>query len=191
MLRIGPGIEGAFVDGGVSPYNNPALQMLMLSTCAGYGLNWPFGADDLLMVSAGTGLRPLRMSAEDVMEMPAMMLAAQSMLSIMADANWLGQAVLQWMASSPTSWPIDSEVGDLRADHLGKGPDLITYLRYEVALEPNWLRETLHLHLDDEQCDALYAMDNPQNIPRLAALGITAAAAQVQSDHFRSVFDLF
>ena len=189
LLRIAPGVTGAFVDGGVSPYNNPALQMLMLATCSGYGLNWPFGADRLLLVSAGTGLRPLRMPAAEVMKMPAVLLAAQSMMSIMADANWLGQAVLQWMASSPTSWQIDSEVGDLRQDRIGGGPDLITYQRYEVALESKWLRENLDLHLDDAECDDLYAMDNPRNLPRLARLGTTAAAEQVQPDHFPAAFD--
>ncbi len=190
MLSIAPGVEGAFVDGGVSPYNNPALQMLMLATCSGYGLCWPFGADKLLLVSAGTGLRPLQLPAADVMKMPAVLLAAQSMLSIMADANWLGQAVLQWMSSSPTSWQIDGEVGDLRTDRLGGGPDMITYQRYEVALEPAWLRENLGVHLDADECDALYAMDNPRNLPQLSRLGIAAAAKQVHSDHFPSEFDL-
>ncbi|ADU00246.1 MULTISPECIES: patatin-like phospholipase family protein [Mycolicibacterium] len=189
-LRIAPGVTGAFVDGGVSPYNNPALQMLMLATCSGYGLNWRFGAENLMLVSAGTGHRPLRMTAAQVTDMPAVVLAAQSMLSIMADANWLGQAVLQWLASSPTSWQIDSEIGDLRDDRLGPGPDLITYQRYEVSLEPNWLRDTLDVHIDDEQCDALYAMDNPKNLTRLASLGVTAGAVQVQPDHFPPGFDL-
>ncbi|MGB3356093.1 MAG: patatin-like phospholipase family protein [Mycobacterium sp.] len=190
LLRIAPGVTGAFVDGGVSPYNNPALQMLMLATCSGYGLSWQFGADRLLLVSAGTGLRSLRMPAAEVMEMPAVLLAAQSMMSIMADANWQGQAVLQWMASSPTSWQIDSEVGDLRKDRIGGGPDLITYQRYEVALESKWLRENLDEHLDDAECDELYAMDNPKNLPRLARLGTTAGAVQVQPDHFPAAFDL-
>jgi hypothetical protein len=190
VLRIAPGVEGAFVDGGVSPYNNPALQMLMFATCGGYGLRWPFGADDLLLVSAGTGMRPLQMPVDDIVDMPAVVLAAQSMLSIMADANWLGQAVLQWMAASPTSWQIDSEVGDLRADRLGGGPSLITYQRYEVSLEPKWLRDNLGVHVDDEHCDDLYAMDNPRNLGRLAELGTSAAAAQIDPDHFPSAFDL-
>src|SRR5579863_7413381 len=31
-LEIGPGLEGAFVDGGVSPFNNPSLQMLLVAS---------------------------------------------------------------------------------------------------------------------------------------------------------------
>lgn len=190
LLQVAPAVSGAFVDGGVSPYNNPALQMLMLATCEGYGLNWPFGADNLLLVSAGTGMRAMQLAPSEVMDMPAVKLAATSMMSIMADANWLGQAMLQWMSSSPTAWPIDSEIGDLSADRLGGGPDLITYQRYEVALQPQWLRENLDVVLDDAECDALYAMDNPDNLARLAELGVAAAAAQVRADHFPPAFDL-
>lgn len=65
------------------------------------------------------------------------------MMSIMEDANWLGQAMLQWMADSPTSWPIDSEIGDLRSDMLGGTSALISYLRYEAHLESRWLPEVL------------------------------------------------
>ncbi|MBX7450321.1 patatin-like phospholipase family protein [Mycolicibacterium sp. 3033] len=190
LLHLAPGNSGAFVDGGVSPYNNPALQMLMLATCGGYGLSWPFGADKLLLVSAGTGLRPVQMPAADVMDMPAVVLAAQSMLSIMADANWLGQAVLQWMSTSPTAWSIDGEVGDLRDDRLGGGPDMISYLRYEVALESPWLRDNLGLDLDDAVCEALYAMDNPRNLAELSRIGVVAAGKQVRPDHFPATFDL-
>jgi patatin-like phospholipase/acyl hydrolase len=31
-------VDGAFVDGGVSPFNNPSLQLLMLATLEGYKL---------------------------------------------------------------------------------------------------------------------------------------------------------
>lgn len=189
LIEIAPGRSGAFVDGGVSPYNNPAMQMLMLATCRGYGLNWPFGAERLLLVSAGTGFRSLAESAEKVIGMPAVRLAAESMLSIMEDANWLGQAVLQWMADSPTAWTIDSEIGDLGTENLGGGSPLISYLRYEVQFEPRWLREVLGVELSDEECVALCAMDRAENVSRLSSLGRTAAAVQVRPEHFPAAFD--
>ena len=98
--------------------------------------------------------------------MPAVQLAAQSILSIMEDANWLGQSILQWMADSPTSWQIDSEIGDLRTDSFG-GPAMITYQRYEVLLESDWLARTLGIELTDEQCVELTEMDNPANARQL------------------------
>ena len=189
LITLGPGLEGAFVDGGVSPYNNPALQMLMMATCSGYRLNWPFGADQLLLVSAGTGHRGMTLAAEEVMGMPAVQLAAQSIMSIMEDANWLGQSILQWMADSPTSWQIDSEIGDLRTDSFG-GPAMITYQRYEVLLESDWLAATLGVDLTDEQCVELTAMDNPANARQLAELGVAAAKAQVHRAHLPAAFDI-
>ena len=49
------GQQGDFVDGGVSPSNNPALQAVMTATMDGYRLRWPTGGNKLLVVSVGTG----------------------------------------------------------------------------------------------------------------------------------------
>jgi patatin-like phospholipase/acyl hydrolase len=38
-------VLGNFVDGGVSPFNNPALQAFMYATLDGYRLGWPVGAN--------------------------------------------------------------------------------------------------------------------------------------------------
>jgi len=43
------------IDGGVSPFNNPALLLPMLVSLEGYSFRWPLGEDDLLLVSFGTG----------------------------------------------------------------------------------------------------------------------------------------
>ena len=50
-------VRGQFVDGGVSPFNNPALQAFMYATLGGYRVGWPMGADNVLLVSLGTGSR--------------------------------------------------------------------------------------------------------------------------------------
>lgn len=190
LLQVAPGLTGAFVDGGVSPYNNPAMQLLMLATCGGYGLKWAFGEDRLLLISVGTGHLGPTYTPEETLRMPAVMLAAQSMMSLMEDANWLGQAILQWMGRSATGWTIDSEIGDLASDSLGGGPAMITYQRYDVSLKPAWLRATLGVEMTEEDCTEVYAMDNAKNIGRLGSLGLRAAAAQLDPAHFPPTFDL-
>jgi patatin-like phospholipase/acyl hydrolase len=50
-------VIGEFVDGGVSPFNNPALQAFMYATMDGYRVGWPTGANKILLVSVGTGTR--------------------------------------------------------------------------------------------------------------------------------------
>ncbi len=44
-----------FVDGGVTPYNNPAFLMYRMATQPAYNLNWETGEDKLLIISVGTG----------------------------------------------------------------------------------------------------------------------------------------
>lgn len=189
-IQIASDMFGAFVDGGVSPYNNPALQALMVATTKGYGFDWGFGEDQLLLVSAGTGHENLRLDPEAVLEMPAVQLAAQSILSIMADANWLLQAILQWMSRTPTAWEIDSEVGTLRDDVLGGGNPLISYLRYDVVFEPEWMKETLNVDMTEAELKSLAAMDDPKNVSLLNEVGGKAAAAQIVADHFSPAFDV-
>jgi hypothetical protein len=46
--RDGTAVDGAFVDGGVTPFNDPALQLLMLAALQGHGFCWPTGRDRLL-----------------------------------------------------------------------------------------------------------------------------------------------
>ncbi len=189
-IQIAAGLEGAFVDGGVSPFNNPALQALMLATLDGFGLKWPFGADKLMVVSVGTGSRSLKLDSQKVLDMPAVALAGQSVLSIMADCDWLNQAILQWMSRSPTAWHIDSEVEYLQEDVIGGGEPLIHYLRYNILFDPVWLKREINFEINQEETDSLFAMDQPKNVDKLANLGTTASLAQVKPEHFPVNFDV-
>ncbi|MBV9339990.1 MAG: patatin-like phospholipase family protein, partial [Acidobacteria bacterium] len=149
-LAVGPGIEGVFVDGGISPHNNPALQLLMVASLKGFGLQWPLGPDKLLLLSVGTGSREVRFSAEQVMGMSAAMLCVRALASLHTDCNWLMETLLQWMSESPTRWEIDQEIGDLAGDSLCR-QRLFSYLRYNVKLDSGWLRKNLNVEIAEEQ----------------------------------------
>ncbi len=189
-IQVAAGVQGAFVDGGVSPYNNPSLQALMLATLDGFGLNWSLGANKLMLVSVGTGTGELHLDPQAIMEMPAVQLAGQSVLSIMADCDWLNQAILQWLSRSPTAWKIDSEVESLQEDVLGGGEPWLHYLRYNVVFNAGWLKQQLNLKMDPQQVASLFAMDQPQNVQTLGNLGATAGLAQVKEAHFPTSFDI-
>ncbi len=190
FINVARGIEGAFVDGGVSPLNNPALVMIMLATLNGYGFRWPLGADRLMLVSIGTG-SPARLPvARSVSRMPAAVLAVTALQSMMQDCNWLNQTLLQWMGASPTLWPIDSEIGDRAADQTGEKP-LLHYLRYHAPLSAVWLEKKLGLHLTHADLSALEALDRPELAPRLLEIGRRAAEDQVLAEHFPPGFDSF
>jgi uncharacterized protein len=44
-----------FVDGGVTPYNNPAFLLYRMATLPHYRLCWPTGENQMMVISVGTG----------------------------------------------------------------------------------------------------------------------------------------
>ncbi|MFM1892030.1 MAG: hypothetical protein RLZ44_1107 [Pseudomonadota bacterium] len=182
-------VQGAFVDGGVSPHNNPALQLLLLATLKGYGLHWSTGADQLLLVSLGTGRWEM---AEDPAALGKAMdikLAMQSLASLMDDALALNELLLQWLSGSATARPIDREVGDLAGDVLGGGAPWLSYHRYNAVLSADWLQQHVGLALTPKELDKLQQMDEPKNMGLLVKIG-KAAAKQVDKAHFPAAFDV-
>lgn len=58
VIRLDPNDESkafVFVDGGLTPYNNPAFLLYRFATDPAYRLEWPQGERQLLLVSVGTG----------------------------------------------------------------------------------------------------------------------------------------
>jgi hypothetical protein len=61
VIEVDPGDPTktfVFVDGGVTPYNNPAFLLYRFATDPAYRLQWPKGERNLLLVSVGTGAAP-------------------------------------------------------------------------------------------------------------------------------------
>lgn len=106
----------------------------------------------------------------------------------MEDCSWLGQTMLQFLGTSPSPWPIDSEVGDLADGCLTPQPSL-HYQRYDVVLSPGWLERNLGQHISANDIAQLAHIDRPALIPRLLELARIAAARQVQPDHLPRSFD--
>jgi Patatin-like phospholipase len=177
-------VVGDFVDGGVSPFNNPALQAVMYATLGGYCIGWPTGADKLLVVSIGTGSRDLKVAPAKL----AADNALKSLLSLMDDCANLVETLLQWMSTSQTARVIDSELDDLRHDLIAPAP-VISYLRYNVALTKAALAQ-IGMAFDDEKVEGLSAMDDPRNMKTLQEVGAKAAKQQLRAEDFPSNFDL-
>jgi hypothetical protein len=180
-----PPVRGEFVDGGASPFNNPALQALMYATLDGHRLGWPTGADKLLLVSVGTGSADPEVKKSNI----AAQHAIRALLSLMDDCASLQETVLQWMSSSPTARQIDGELADLRHDLVGGAP-LLSYLRYNVDLGRESVRQLDPTLTDSQLIESLSAMDAPENMDVLYRLGILAAERDVKAEDFAPVFDL-
>ncbi|MCK1723034.1 patatin-like phospholipase family protein [Bradyrhizobium sp. 141] len=187
--REGKIVAGAFVDGGVSPFNDPSLQLLMLAALDGHGFRWPTGRDKLLLISIGTGTFKKTYTTEQITGMAAAEQGLRSLQSLMDDCGRVNQTMLQWLTSCLTPSAIDSAVGDMKLDSQ-RGPQLATYARYNVLLEPGWLKTTVKLDLSPEAVTKIAAMDDPNNLADLADIGQLAAKEQVKPEHFPPCFDV-
>ena len=107
----------------------------------------------------------------------------------MNDCDAMNQTILQWMSRSPTAWKIDREIGDLQGDVLG-GKELFSYLRYNVVLDREWLKDNLNVDLKASEVKGLQEMDKPKNMSKLTLLGATASHSQIQPNHFPAIFDV-
>ena len=155
--RDGSVVDGAFVDGGVTPFNDPALQLLMLAALQGYGFRWPTGKDRLLIISVGTGQYKEPRSAKAVMADPAALQGVAALQSLMDDCERMNRATLQWLTNCLTPSIIDRAVGDMKLDSQS-GPQLATFVRYNAMLEQAWLKAELGVDLEGGQTRA-----DPQN----------------------------
>ncbi|MGO8056120.1 hypothetical protein AB9E30_38375, partial [Rhizobium leguminosarum] len=78
-IDVGSKQNAAFVDGGVSTANNPALYLLMVATLKGFPYQWKGGENNIFIVSLGTGTSVFKTTVGDITD------------------NWM----LSWAASIP------------------------------------------------------------------------------------------
>jgi hypothetical protein len=180
-----PTVAGNFVDGGVSPHNNPSLQALQYATLSGFGVEWPLGHEQLLLVSVGTGRRAPEIDPSII----AGKHAVKSVLSIMDDCADLVETMLQWLSSSRTAREIDSAVGSLAGDLLG-GRELLSYARFDVTLVPDVVNRLLGRELPEATVLKLSAMDAPENLSLLDEIGRAAGEDLVEDGDLPKAFDL-
>ena len=177
-----------FVDGGLTPYNNPAFLLYRMATEAGFRLNWAGGEDKLLVMSIGTGAAaaidedvedPNRGLIGNVAALPnALMYAA--MVDQDTNCRLVGRCV--------HGAPLDREIGDMiprEAD--GKmipfSQDLgrrFLYARYNADLS----REGLDaLGLNDIKPKNVQKLDSIKYIPDLRKVG-RKVAKEIKIEHF-------
>jgi hypothetical protein len=200
-LEIGVPTEpdyGAFVDGGVSMANNPALQLFLVATLKGFPYRWLSGANNLLIVSIGTGFWKRKLSRKELLNPRNLFWAKTVPEMLMLDANDQTELMMQYLSQSPTNRYIDYEVGDLSDDVLG-GEPAISYVRYNVELETKELFDEHHSNadssilqalekFDQKDIERLRNMDAGNNTNELLELGDVFAAAEVKAEHFPALF---
>lgn len=187
-----------FVDGGVTPYNNPAFLLYRMATDPAYRLNWKVGEDKLLIVSIGTGAaeslgataaRPNKNIVSTVAGLPG-----ELMYGILLDQDVSCRAVGRCTYGAH----LDREIMDMVPRQLREGMTLeehyaaplvplstnlgrhFSYARYNADLSAAGLKD---LGFPNADPASIQKMDAVGNIPILTEIG-RAASRHVLPDHF-------
>jgi uncharacterized protein len=89
---------------------------------------------------------------------------------------------MQWLGECPEPWLINSEIGTL-ADDGPPGGKLFRFLRYDVRLETDWLKEKLDLTVAPKDIERYRHMDDPGIIKSIYEIAKAAAEKQVKIEH--------
>ena len=190
IIDVGEGIEGVFVDGGMSMMNNPSLQLFLAATLKGFRLNWEAGEDKLFIVSIGTGRREKKLLGSKWRDPKLWHIATQAPDQFMSDANELVEIMMHFIGKGTGPLrKIDSEVEDLSEDALN-GSKAFSYVRYNVEMSKDNLEKLEISGLDEKRILDLMEMDSAENVEDLIKIGEEAAKRDVKGDHLPKTFDL-
>lgn len=205
VIRIDPNDESkafVFVDGGVTPYNNPAFLLYRFATDPAYRLNWPKGEKNLLLVSVGTGAAATTGATADRAE-SNMLSTGVGIPGALMYGSLVDQDInCRTVGRCTYGEVIDSELLDMVPR---EGPDVggskarlarapvplatdlgraFLYARYNVDLSAKGLA-ALGFGMDEVDPATAQKMDlaDSDHIDLLLKIG-TKAAAQVDAQHF-------
>ena len=164
-----------FIDGGMTPFNNPSLIAFLMATLPQYRIDWPATRETLHVTSIGTGFSrarlPLKRSAEINMLDQVKYLAPAFIGSVSVEQDVLCR-ILGDCRHGP---PIDSEIGSLDTPTLfDSAEQKFTYVRYD---EPFDLKKL------DPKSKLSVELDNLELIPLLKRAGEEYAASHVRLEH--------
>lgn len=172
-----------FQDGGITPFNNPALLLFLMATLPQYGLSWPVGDDRLLVVSVGTGSSAAVHPGVAAARIN-FLFNARNLPSVFMNGASVSQDLLCRALGRCVAGPeIDQEVGTL-VGQAGIGErDLFTYVRYDADLSTNALEA--EGFSDPRQQRRLRKLDAVDSVDQLRQLGQRTAQGVDVSEHFR------
>lgn len=124
-------------DGGVTTWNNPSAILFTMATAPGYGVQWPTGDRNLLLVSVGTGTAPAASRRALLWRRLAGLPAV-----LVNDSSFTQDLQCRVLGTTRFGAPLDAEVGAVPG-----GQGQLAYARYNVSLDPadTWLPDQLAL----------------------------------------------
>lgn len=164
-----------FVDGSITPYNNPALIAALTASLPCYKMEWPKGLDNIRLISVGT----MRFSAGLPKKAERLWLgyhAAKIPAALIQGVAWQQDYLCRCLGRCLFGESLDSEVGDL-VDLCQSNDPWFGYVRYNHSYKATELEELLI------RSPKLASLDAVQAIPVLQEVGSAYAQASVKLDH--------
>jgi hypothetical protein len=167
-----------FVDGGITPYNNPALLATLMATLPAYRLNWPAGRDLLHVTSIGTGEHRAHMT-KHLPDKIYIWDHIHFVIPALIGAFSINQDMLcRVLGDCLHGAPLDMELGSLNtAALLAPAEQKFSYARFNCMMDSTaagkpWTEQELML-------------DNIAMLPQLQELGRRYAQEHVQPQHLK------
>jgi len=189
-----------FVDGGVSSFNNPALQLFLEATEPSYNFGWPAGVDKLLLISLGTGYNSVTVPPGKADGYTLLNWAGYLIKGLMNDMNLQQNVMMQLIGQRPTTaMPSAAEEMHSAAVEVGAPSEsivnrmsewlgatkLVTYQRMTASLTRQRLDA---LGLKDIDPAKVREMDAVDQIDNMRRVGEKVAEEQVHMDLVRNFF---
>lgn len=167
-----------FVDGGITPYNNPALIAVLMATLPQYRISWPAGADKIHLLSIGTGSTRARLTKQAAREVNNKDVAGFIIPALLESVAVEQDLLCRVLGECLHGTPVDTEAGDLTgAGSLSTAEKKFSYVRYNRSFTSDQIAQI------ERECGRKFSLDNTDLIEVLATLGSEYAEKHVQREH--------
>jgi hypothetical protein len=165
-----------FVDGAITPYNNPALIAALMAILPCYRLAWDTGPDKIRLVSVGTVRFSQAAAEKNVRHMwvgyNATRIPEALIQGIALEQDYLCRCLGQCIHGEE----LDSEIGNLEGAAL-PGRNWFSYIRYNRSFLGQEAEDLL------QRSPQLAKIDAVRAVPLLREIGRTYAQAHVRIEH--------
>jgi hypothetical protein len=171
------GRKHIFVDGAITPFNNPSFLMFLNATLPCYKIQWETGIDKMLLVSVGTGRFRVKFKKTIANDINNLEQAKHSTLGLIDTSSTYQDILCRTAGECLAGEPIDTEMDTLiGANQSGPWPKQFTYARYNHEFSA-------------DEVTALEAMGTSFNVDDLGSVnyfcteGAKYANQHVQPEH--------
>jgi patatin-like phospholipase/acyl hydrolase len=163
VIELG-GISSIFVDGSVTPYNNPSLIALLSAVLPCYGLNWSTGPENIRLISVGT----MRFSSGLTKQAKQLWVgyhAAQIPASLIQGIAWQQDYLCRCMGDCIFGDALDAEIGSMIGVEL-PGRRWFSYVRYNQSYKSEKMKQMLQKNARLSKLDAVDEIEPLRKIGR-------------------------